>query len=1282
MSKSTVSITYKVEELAGGFKKITAEIEGVDKMLKASVSSGEKLKTVFFELAAVTTTFQNINKIVQDFSKGVDELTFRYASFDDAMRKANTMAGKGGADFEALKEKVSDLGKEIPVARDALAEGLYQVVSNGVPEDNWIAYLETSAKSAVGGVADLGKVVNVTSTVIKNYGLDWDKAVDIQDKIQLTAKNGVTSFEQLSDALPRVTANAATLGVSVDELLATFATLTGVSGNTAEVSTQLAAIFTALIKPSSEASQMAMQMGIQFDAAAIKAAGGMGLFLKQLDASVKSFSKSSGMLEKEVYGKLFGSAESLRALTPLTGQLADKYAENVAAMVDSSGAMADAYATNAESITNQNIKAENSLSDFMDSIGAKFASIQPLTNLIATCSNLTMSVMGLVFMFKQLNVITGVGIALKKAYKGVLITINYAFSAYSKSAGVAAIATNVLKTALRGLLLATGVVAVIYGITAAIDYFCESSDDAADSTDRLTAAQRAEAVAAEAAAEANQAGTKAGAEAEIQIRGHIKAIQDFNGTKEEEQKLLNELQSAYGDFMGNQSTLAKWYDTLTAKSQDYCDQMIIEAKTARYKDKIVAAEVAFEEKWGKHGYTYKRNITARAWTDAADDSRKKARSGGSHGITKGVKREELEEKDRLNAKANIYDGVAADAEAIDAIYDQFEAATNAVFEGRKKLKSSTNTPSGPKKISEKSVTELQAQKSLLEKQLQDSNPGDQIDGLKKEYKEVTDTLAKREKALGLSKSKSGSKSKPKKVVDGDDLFREQYATNIELYTKKLTSEDTAEQRMMREKIAKWKEAIYQIDLAQKKAERPAKLETLKDISDEISYQRFLREHAQGEAIAGIDAEISRLETLGRKMELSGYIAKPVDEIKTYKELNAEISKTGEILESAYPEERESILKRKRDLEELKKQWDAMQAAYNKPADLAQLNSLEKLSEAKQYYSDLQKNADADEYMRLQKIINGIDRKTEALQRGSMLLSNQQEINDIQSLAGKDFTLKVKSIGFDALTDKIKELNKQLNDLDNPPTEGQRKIIESQIRTYEEWRRKSVDTFGTIKNGWGAIQGMSGGLQSITDALSGQASVWERVTGIVNGFIQVYEGVQAIISIIQMLTTLSEGHAAAKVVEAGATGAAGVAEGVAAGASEAAAAAELPLVAANKATAASFMELATAAFFAAHAYIPFAGFAIASAFATSAKAMVETMGAIAFADGGIVSGPTLGLVGEYAGASHNPEVIAPLNKLKTLIEPRDSGMGGHVEFEIDGRKLRGVLQRVNNVSNRS
>ena len=40
---------------------------------------------------------------------------------------------------------------------------------------------------------------------------------------------------------------------------------------------------------------------------------------------------------------------------------------------------------------------------------------------------------------------------------------------------------------------------------------------------------------------------------------------------------------------------------------------------------------------------------------------------------------------------------------------------------------------------------------------------------------------------------------------------------------------------------------------------------------------------------------------------------------------------------------------------------------------------------------------------------------------------------------------------------------------------------------------------------------------------------------------------------------------------------------------------------------------------------------------------------AFADGGIVSGPTIGLMGEYSGARTNPEVIAPLDKLQNMIQ---------------------------------
>jgi uncharacterized protein YukE len=62
-------------------------------------------------------------------------------------------------------------------------------------------------------------------------------------------------------------------------------------------------------------------------------------------------------------------------------------------------------------------------------------------------------------------------------------------------------------------------------------------------------------------------------------------------------------------------------------------------------------------------------------------------------------------------------------------------------------------------------------------------------------------------------------------------------------------------------------------------------------------------------------------------------------------------------------------------------------------------------------------------------------------------------------------------------------------------------------------------------------------------------------------------------------------------------------------------------------------------------------------------------ATAFANGGIVSGPTMGLVGEYPGAANNPEVIAPLDKLKSMI-----GGGGGGTFVLRGQDLLVSINR--------
>lgn len=579
---------------------IRLHIDGKEKVVTATTAV-DNLRRVVNEAKGATGALQeqliNTNQIVEKWnnvsnaigqlSSVLNDFTAESRSFGGAMAAANTMAGKSGDDFAKLKEQVAELSHEVPVARDELANGLYQVISNGVPEDNWIAFLNKSARASVGGIADLGETVKVTSTIIKNYGLDWDAAGSIQDKIQLTAKNGVTSFEQLAQALPRVTSQASTLGVSIDELMATFSTLTGVSGNTAEVSTQLAAIFTALIKPSSEAAEMAQQMGIQFDAAAIKAAGGMEQFLVSLDKSVKQYAASSGMLEQEIYGKLFGSAESLRALTPLTGKLAEKFREDVADMKNSAGTIDKTFDILSSTGAAKLQLINNKLGEYSDMLQSSIGNVLPYINVAAQMATGAAAAVSLSKSFNLLAVSS-------KLAKTVVAMFSPIVEVCSATMRGAAVSATTLKLAIRSLMISTGVGIAIVALTEAINYLMNSSDDAAKSVDKLSEAEQE-------AKMTHQQTAQQIASVRSEMMQNIAVLKNFKGSKEQEKAMVQQMNTKYGEAMGYYSTVSQWYQTLTANSEAYCNQMINEITIRKL------ANQAADLKQRRYDYTHDEN---------------------------------------------------------------------------------------------------------------------------------------------------------------------------------------------------------------------------------------------------------------------------------------------------------------------------------------------------------------------------------------------------------------------------------------------------------------------------------------------------------------------------------------------------------------------------------------------------------------------------------------------------------------------------------------------------
>ena len=236
-------------------------------------------------------------------------------------------------------------------------------------------------------------------------------------------------------------------------------------------------------------------------------------------------------------------------------------------------------------------------------------------------------------------------------------------------------------------------------------------------------------------------------------------------------------------------------------------------------------------------------------------------------------------------------------------------------------------------------------------------------------------------------------------------------------------------------------------------------------------------------------------------------------------------------------------------------------------------------------------------------------------------------------------------------------------------------IKNAGREAESAGEKNYKAFTTS---WGAAKQMQSGVEGITKALKGNGNAWTVVCGIIDGFIALYNGIQTVIGVINLLTAASTAHSVAKGVEATSEG---TEAGVRATAATTNAAAAATTIVANKLEAASWKELAAAKYMAAHAAIPFAGYGIAAGFVAAMIATVTAAGVPMLANGGLATGPTLAMVGEYAGASGNPEVIAPLDKLRSLLPEPGEGVGD-LEFRIKGDDLVAVYNRRTNKVRRS
>jgi TP901 family phage tail tape measure protein len=1049
-------IKFNVKLVVDGKEQLvtaTSTAEELRRVLDSAKTSSQKLNAALVNFNQAVMAANNVTNAISQISGALNGVTEESRSFSAAMNAANTMAGKSGEDFARLKGQVAELSKNIPVVRDELANGLYQVISNGVPEDNWIAFLQKSAKASVGGIADLGETVKVTSTIIKNYGLSWDKAGDVQDKIQLTAKNGVTSFEQLAQALPRVTGNAATLGVSIDELMATFATLTGVSGNTNEVATQMAAIFTALVKPSSEASKMAQQMGIEFDAAAIKAAGGMRNFLTDLDKNVKAYASKSGMLEQEIYGKLFGSAESLRALGPLTGQLAAKFNENVEAMKGSAGTIDDAFSIMSSSGAASLQILKNKFAEVGDAIASTMGGIMPVLNITAQIGNTVIAVSAMVSGLKNLAKIQAIvkvrTMAMNTAslvWNATSVRMNALVQVMTASFRGAAVSATTLKLAIQGLLISTGVGVAIVALTEVIAAFTSKSADAQTQAEDTAESMKGFGDAADDIKTAYDSALK-NTYADLMAK-YEKLKAGWRALSTEQQKMawIKDNQSAFNELRLKIGNVTEAENIFNRRTDAVVEAFKQRALAAAYAAKLTALYQRQIELLDK-----KQKITK----TIADD----AKQGGRHAKEGDIVPESWR-SDRYGkvgrdgqwrftkVGAERYNGTNVSGNTqINSVDKEIESVNRQIGDTQKQLTTRLNTAHSfitadtpttphtkdtPKTAPGKNDTtttepkthleELQAQLAAAQKEMGNALT---VDARVKADAKVADIQRQIDEAT-KGKVSIGAETEPTYIVQGSDADKRQSRTN----------------------------AQHNIDR----------------IKQDFEIGLIGKEDAERQ-IADINKQ---LEKLG---------VKPIEvHFKTY-------------------------------IEELQEQLHDAQQEFEEATTIdARVKADAKIDDIQRQIDEATKG----------KVSIKAETEPTFIVQGSAADKRQSHSNAQNKASRIQTDYEIGIIGKDEALKEIEEINRQLAEIGLKPIK-----IELDSKGFDK-------VFGDIKSGWGSIQGVGNGIQGISDALEGNGDAWQQVTGLINGFISIAEGIQGIVALFDMLTASTTAHAAASTTDAAAT----------------------------------------------------------------------------------------------------------------------------------------------------
>jgi TP901 family phage tail tape measure protein len=299
---------------------------------------------------------------------GIAGASTAWGTFEDRLRTVNTVLGVSDDQLTAIGEDVLALSRETGKGTDDLTQGLYDLVSAGVPAEKAISVLRDSAHLAVGSLGTTGEAVDLVTSALNAYDMEADQSAKVTDIFAQAVKDGKVTAGQLGQTLANIAPIAASAGVSLEEVSAGYALLTAKGVPAAQAATQMRAAISALLTPNATLNQLTKETGINW--ANMAKEKGLAVTLEELRKATHG--------NQEAFAKALGSVEALNYALVVTGDNAPAAAAELDKMYNSTGQAAEQYDEKSKSAVEQAKRWTAVIQTGTIEVGKYFGALSPL----------------------------------------------------------------------------------------------------------------------------------------------------------------------------------------------------------------------------------------------------------------------------------------------------------------------------------------------------------------------------------------------------------------------------------------------------------------------------------------------------------------------------------------------------------------------------------------------------------------------------------------------------------------------------------------------------------------------------------------------------------------------------------------------------------------------------------------------------------------------------------------------------------------------------------------